>query len=172
MATTIWSMLCLSTKSTMSSVEPATLTPWMREPRLVGSSSVATMGMPGMSGSFEAMRPIASEPVSPAPTTSVRGRSHMRCVETSARLFWRMTRKIKRMPPMKNMSMKHETKNTRMGSRTSMIHKNTAPTRVDSTTASTIWMASSTLAYSQRLLYRWNNPNTATLMSARMPSMK
>ncbi len=65
---------------------------------------------------------------------------------------------------MKNMSMKHETKNTRMGSRTSMIQRNTAPTRVDSTTASTIWMASSTLAYSQRLLYRWNSPSTATLM--------
>ena len=136
----------------MSSVEPATLTPWMREPRLVGSSSVATMGMPGMSGSFEAMRPMASEPVSPAPTTSVRGRSHARCVETSARLFWRMTRKIRRIPPMKNMSMKHETKNTRMGRRTSMIHRNTAPMSVESTTASMIWMASSTLAYSHRLL--------------------
>ena len=49
----------------MSFVEPATFTPWMREPHFAGSSSVATMGMPGMSGSFDAMRPMASEPVSP-----------------------------------------------------------------------------------------------------------
>ena len=156
----------------MSFVEPATFTPWMREPHFAGSSSVATMGMPGMSGSFDAMRPMASEPVSPAPTTRVRGRSQVRCVEASTRFFWRMTRNMRRMPPMKKMSRKHETKNTRMGRRTSMIQRNTAPTRVDSTTASTISMASSTLAYSHRLLYRWNRPSTATLMSARMPSMK
>ena len=136
----------------MSSVVPATFTPWIRLPRFEASSSVATMATPGMSGSFEAMRPMASEPVSPAPTMSVRGRSQARCADPRTRFFWRMTRNTRRMPPMKNISRKHETKNTRMGRRTSMIHRNTAPMSVESTTASMIWMASSTLAYSHRLL--------------------
>ena len=112
MATTIWSMLCLSTRSTMSFVEPATFTPWMRRTALVG---VVVSGHDGDARHERVLRGHASDcqraqSLPPAPTTSVRGRSHMRCVETSARLFWRMTRKIKRMPPMKNMSMKHETK--------------------------------------------------------------
>ncbi len=70
----------------MSSVEPATLTPWMREPRLVGSSSVATMGMPGMSGSFEAMRPMASEPGLPGADHQRARPVGARCVER-ARAF-------------------------------------------------------------------------------------
>ena len=156
----------------MSSVVPSTFTPWMRLPRLARSSSVATRGIPGMRGSIEAMRPMASDPVSPAPTTSVRGRSQGRCADAKARPFCRMTRNKNRMPPMKKMSRKQATKNTRMGSRTSMTQRNTAPPSVERTTAKTIWMTSSTLAYSHKLLYRRNMARTTTLMTARMPKMK
>ena len=58
----------------MSSLVPATRTPWMRMPCLDGLSSTATTGSPHMFGSLFDMRLIAIEPVSPAPTMSVRGR--------------------------------------------------------------------------------------------------
>ncbi len=73
---------------------------------------------------------------------------------------------------MMSTSKMAETTNTRMGSLTSMTHKNTAPMSVDRRIANTIWSASSMLAYSHRLLYRWKAARTPTLINARMPSMK
>ena len=156
----------------MSFVVPATFTPWIRWPRFAGSSSVATTGIPGINGSFEAMRPMAKEPVSPAPTTSVRGRSHVRCEETNARPFWRIKRKINLMPPIKKISRKHDTTKTLMGSLVPIIHRNAAPPNVPSTVAPTICTTSSMLAYSQRLLYKRNAASTKTLMHAKMPRTK
>ena len=59
-----------------------------------------------------------------------------------------------------------------MGSLVPIIHRNTAPPNVPSTVAPTIWMTSSMLAYSHKLLYRRNVAKTTTLINARIPSTK
>ena len=63
----------------------------MRKPRFAGSST-ATIGMPGISGSLLAMRSIVREPVSPAPTISVRGLSQAWVGLENARFLRRATR--------------------------------------------------------------------------------
>ena len=73
---------------------------------------------------------------------------------------------------MRNTSRIDAPMNTRMGSLTLITHRNTAPTRVDKTTESTICSASSTLAYSHKLLYRRNAPMITMFTTARIPRMK
>ena len=88
--------------------------------------------------SWLSMRPMVSAPVSPAPTMRVRGRRGASSRRVMMRLFlWKM-RHTMRIPPSKNTRMMAEAMNTRMGSLTSMTHKNTAPMSVERNTENTI----------------------------------
>ena len=143
--------------------------------RFLGSSSVATSGMPGISGSLADMRLMVSEPVSPAPTISVRGRADCGARLRPKRCLWLWcTRNTMRDAPSNSTCNTNAVKYTRMGRRSMPIHPDrtncsTPPKKVAMATANMICMASLTEAYSHRLLYRWNTLKTTTLTTASKP---
>ena len=114
------------------------------------------------------IRFTAAEPVSPAPTTNVRGSPLFSLMPKTDHPFApEYSRMAKRLAPQTNSKITHATIYTRKGRRWPNTRATTKSDTTDATNVTTTMrVASSTLAYSHSTLYMRPKPNTTTLSTA------